>query len=88
MCATFTLGLGIAIWIETLETRKHLSVLWGKEPPLIQSLLQQKVSVSPRLRVSTRWAKRRLVHVGRLSGILRSRSPFLVAVCSQIADKV
>jgi len=41
-CATFTLGLGLAVWLETLETRKHLSVLWGREPPLIQSLLQQK----------------------------------------------
>lgn len=43
VCATFTLGLGLAIWVETLETRKHLSDLWGREPPLIQSLLQQKV---------------------------------------------
>ncbi|KAH8730641.1 tetraspanin [Phaeosphaeriaceae sp. PMI808] len=42
VCATFTLGLGLAIWIETLETRKTLSVLWGREPALIQSLLQQK----------------------------------------------
>jgi hypothetical protein len=44
VCATFTLGLGLAIWIETLETRHNLSLLWGSEPPLIQSLLQQKVS--------------------------------------------
>jgi hypothetical protein len=44
ICATFTLGLGLAIWIETLQTRKNLSVLWGRETPLIQSLLQQKVS--------------------------------------------
>jgi hypothetical protein len=44
VCATFTLGLGIAIWLETLETRRNLSVLWGRETPLIQSLLQQKVS--------------------------------------------
>lgn len=49
-CATFTLGLGIAIWLETLEIRRNLSVLWGHESPLIQSLLQQKVSPS----VSTR----------------------------------
>ncbi|KAF2027503.1 tetraspanin [Setomelanomma holmii] len=42
ICATFTLGLGIAIWIETLQIRKNLSVLWGRESPLIQSLLQQK----------------------------------------------
>lgn len=44
VCATFTLGLGLAIWVETLQTRKNLSALWGRETPLIQSLLQQKVS--------------------------------------------
>jgi hypothetical protein len=43
VCATFTLG----IWVETLETRRHLSDLWGRETPLIQSLLQQKVSSFP-----------------------------------------
>ncbi|KAH6618727.1 tetraspanin [Boeremia exigua] len=42
ICATFTLSLGIAIWVETLQTRQNLSVLWGREPPQIQSLLQQK----------------------------------------------
>ncbi|KAF1359942.1 tetraspanin [Lizonia empirigonia] len=42
ICATFTLSLGVAIWVETLQTRKNLSVLWGREPPQIQSLLQQK----------------------------------------------
>jgi hypothetical protein len=47
VCATFTLGLGLAIWVETLETRRHLSDLWGRETPLIQSLLQQKVSSFP-----------------------------------------
>lgn len=44
ICATFTLGLGLAIWVETLETRRHLSGIWGRERPLTQSLLQQKVS--------------------------------------------
>ena len=43
VCATFTLGLGVAIWVETLQTRRNLSVLWGRETPQIQSLLQQKV---------------------------------------------
>lgn len=42
ICATFTLGLGVAIWVETLQTRQRLNVLWGRETPLIQSLLQQK----------------------------------------------
>jgi hypothetical protein len=44
VCATFTLGLGLAIWVETLQTRQSLSAVWGRETPLIQSLLQQKVS--------------------------------------------
>lgn len=43
ICATFTLGLGVAIWFETLQTRQNLSNLWGRESPQIQSLLQQKV---------------------------------------------
>ncbi|KAF9738297.1 hypothetical protein PMIN06_012726 [Paraphaeosphaeria minitans] len=42
VCATFTLGLGLAVWIDTLETRAHLGELWQREAPLIQSLLQQK----------------------------------------------
>lgn len=43
VCATFTLGLGIAVWVDTLETRAELSEIWQRESPLIQSLLQQKV---------------------------------------------
>jgi hypothetical protein len=43
ICAIFTLGLGVAIWVETLQTRHNLSLLWGRETPQIQSLLQQKV---------------------------------------------
>jgi hypothetical protein len=42
-CATFTLGLGVAIWVETLQTRAALSTVWAREVPLMQSLLQQKV---------------------------------------------
>lgn len=42
-CATFTLGLGLAIWVETLQTRAALNNVWARETPLIQSLLQQKV---------------------------------------------
>ncbi|KAF2785505.1 tetraspanin [Melanomma pulvis-pyrius CBS 109.77] len=41
-CAMFTLGLGLSVWVGTLTTRNHLSILWGREPPLVQSLLQQK----------------------------------------------
>lgn len=46
ICATFTLSLGVAIWVETLQTRRNLSVLWGRETPQIQSLLQQKVGLN------------------------------------------
>lgn len=41
-CATFTLGLGLAIWVETLQTRAALSEMWARESPLKQSLLQQR----------------------------------------------
>ncbi|KAF2873179.1 tetraspanin [Massariosphaeria phaeospora] len=40
--AIFTLGLGLTVWVETLETRRRLNDIWGGEAPLIQSLLQQK----------------------------------------------
>lgn len=43
VCATFTLGLGIAVWVDTLQTRAELGEIWQRESPLIQSLLQQKV---------------------------------------------
>lgn len=42
-CSIFTLGLGLAVWVETLQTRDNLSNLWGRETPQVQSLLQQKV---------------------------------------------
>ncbi|KAF2190533.1 hypothetical protein K469DRAFT_560112 [Zopfia rhizophila CBS 207.26] len=41
-CATFTLGLGLAVWASTLQTRRNLAMLWARETPLVQSLLQQK----------------------------------------------
>ncbi|KAF2737547.1 hypothetical protein EJ04DRAFT_532948 [Polyplosphaeria fusca] len=41
-CAAFTLGLGLSVWVGTLDTRRHLSDIWGRESPLSQSLLQQK----------------------------------------------
>lgn len=42
-CATFTLSLGLAVWVDTLQTRASLSNVWAGQTPLIQSLLQQKV---------------------------------------------
>lgn len=45
VCATFTLGLGLAVWVDTLQTRAELNEIWQRESPLIRSLLQQKVCI-------------------------------------------
>jgi len=42
ICAVFTLGLGLTIWVSTLQTRRNLGMIWGSQTPLVQSLLQQK----------------------------------------------
>lgn len=42
VCATFTLGLGLAVWVDTLQTRAELSEIWQRENTLTRSLLQQK----------------------------------------------
>ncbi|KAF2762395.1 hypothetical protein EJ05DRAFT_134 [Pseudovirgaria hyperparasitica] len=42
ICAIFTLGLGLAIWFETLRTRSKLSTIWSNQAPLVQSLLQER----------------------------------------------
>ena len=31
VCATFTLGLGLAVWVDTLQTRVELSEIWQRE---------------------------------------------------------
>ncbi|KAF2263458.1 tetraspanin [Lojkania enalia] len=41
-CATFTLGLGLSVWVETLTTRNKLSKIWSGQPEITQRLLQQK----------------------------------------------
>lgn len=41
-CAIFTLGLGAAIWFETLQTRSNLGGIWASESQQTQGLLQQK----------------------------------------------
>ncbi|KAH8695044.1 hypothetical protein BGW36DRAFT_428936 [Talaromyces proteolyticus] len=41
-CGTFTLVLGLIIWIETLKTRAELGTIWGTQPTNVQSLLQQE----------------------------------------------
>jgi hypothetical protein len=42
VCGIFSLCLGVAIWFSTLRTRSRLLTLWMNEPPLVQSLLQQR----------------------------------------------
>ena len=80
ICATFTLGLGIAIWLETLQTRRNLSVLWGRESPLIQSLLQQKVSAFRIRRQHWKGPSGRSVDMKSLRGILISRTSLIGAL--------
>ncbi|KAF2745873.1 tetraspanin [Sporormia fimetaria CBS 119925] len=41
-CAMFTLGLGLSVWISTLQTRRKLGDMWGVQTGEIQSLLQRK----------------------------------------------
>lgn len=41
-CAIFTLGLGLSLWVDTLQTRKNLLGIWSREPDEVKSLLQQK----------------------------------------------
>lgn len=38
----YTLCLGLAIWLETLQTRRRLATVWEEQRPLVQSLLQQR----------------------------------------------
>jgi len=40
-CITFTLALGVDVWLRTLKTRSNLSALWGKQTPEIRGLLQE-----------------------------------------------
>ncbi|KAI9768966.1 MAG: phospholipid scramblase 1 [Geoglossum simile] len=40
-CITFTLALGVDVWLGTLKTRSNLNVLWGKQSPQIRGLLQE-----------------------------------------------
>jgi hypothetical protein len=54
-CAIFTLGLGLTVWASTLQTRRNLGMIWGDQTPLIQSLLQQKVSFERAQRCSVFW---------------------------------
>ena len=38
----FTLGIGLRIWFETLETHKNLEPLWNRQEEFVQSLLQSR----------------------------------------------
>lgn len=48
VCALFTLIIAVSIWVGTLKTRAELGAEWAKEAPLVQSLLQQRVLLSPK----------------------------------------
>lgn len=41
-CAIFTLGLGLSLWVDTLQTRKNLLEIWVNESEPVIKLLQQK----------------------------------------------
>jgi hypothetical protein len=41
-CAIFTLGLGLSLWVDTLQTRKNLLAIWTKQPEPVIKLLQSK----------------------------------------------
>jgi len=40
-CITFTLALGLDLWLQTLKMRSNLSALWARQSPQIQGLLQE-----------------------------------------------
>lgn len=42
VCILVTLVIGLEIWFSTLKTRSNLAVMWQKENPRIQQLLQQR----------------------------------------------
>ena len=50
--ATFTLGLGLAVWFDTLRTRSNLGVVWEQQTPRVRSLLQQRVRIPKHIRRS------------------------------------
>jgi hypothetical protein len=41
-CAVFTLGVGLAIWFDTLQTKKNLAPLWASQSNTVISLLEDK----------------------------------------------
>ncbi|KAL8721884.1 MAG: hypothetical protein Q9225_001520 [Loekoesia sp. 1 TL-2023] len=43
VCILVTLVIGLDIWFSTLKTRSNLAVMWQKESPQIQHLLQERV---------------------------------------------
>lgn len=43
VCILVTLVIGLDIWFSTLKTRSNLAVMWHKESPQIQHLLQERV---------------------------------------------
>jgi|SRR5579862_6125113 len=48
-CISFTLSLGVDVWLRTLKTRSNLGALWTHQSPQVQSLLEQTVWRPPPL---------------------------------------
>ncbi|KAL9031458.1 MAG: hypothetical protein Q9196_000519 [Gyalolechia fulgens] len=42
VCILVTLVIGLEIWFSTLKTRSNLAVMWQKESPQMQHLLQER----------------------------------------------
>lgn len=42
MAALLSLGIGLTIWVSTLQTHKNLATVWNKQTSATQSLLQQR----------------------------------------------
>jgi len=42
VCSVFTLVLGLFMWFDTLQTRKNLGVMWGRQSMQVQVLLQER----------------------------------------------
>ncbi|KAI4176776.1 MAG: hypothetical protein LQ348_005944 [Seirophora lacunosa] len=42
VCILLTLVIGLEVWFSTLKTRANLAIMWSKESPQIQHLLQER----------------------------------------------
>ena len=84
-CAIFTLGLGLTVWGSTLQTRRNLGMIWGDQTPLIQSLLQQKVSFETLTRYHRLQFKGSLGDTRYQKSLLRCDTEWELTIVSLIA---